>query len=118
MPGLAAKYDGKVSFDDWPRNPWTLGAYSYWKVGQYTRFAGVESEIEGACHFAGEHTSVDSQGYPNGAVKSGERAAREVLAALGSIAKPWPMPPVALQEARPAPSVRGSLSSYCSCSPA
>ena len=87
IPGLSAKYNGKVSFDDWPRNPWSLGSYSYWKVGQYTRFAGVESETEGACHFAGEHTSVDSQGYLNGAVESGERAAREVLAAVGAKSK-------------------------------
>jgi hypothetical protein len=30
-------------------------------MGQYTRFAGVESEPEGNCHFAGEHTSLDYQ---------------------------------------------------------
>ena len=29
--------------------------------------------------FAGEHTSQDSQGYLNGAVESGERAASEIL---------------------------------------
>jgi monoamine oxidase len=34
-------------------------------------------------HFAGEHTSTHSQGYLNGAVESGQRAAREVLAAIG-----------------------------------
>jgi monoamine oxidase len=34
-------------------------------------------------HFAGEHTSTHSQGYLNGAVESGERAAAEVLRALG-----------------------------------
>jgi monoamine oxidase len=33
-------------------------------------------------HFAGEHTSVDFQGYMEGAVESGERAAAEVLGAL------------------------------------
>ena len=37
------------------------------------------------CHFAGEHTSTDAQGYLEGAVESGERAAREVLAGLGVI---------------------------------
>ena len=34
-------------------------------------------------HFAGEHTSTFSQGYLNGGVESGSRAAAEVLAALG-----------------------------------
>ena len=87
VPGLTAAYNGRVSLDDWPVNPWTLGSYSYWKTGQYTRFAGVEGEMNGGCHFAGEHTSIDSQGYLNGAVESGERAAREVQAALGLIQK-------------------------------
>ena len=41
-----------------------------------------EGEREGNCHFAGEHTSVDFQGYLNGAVETGERAADEILADL------------------------------------
>uniref|UniRef100_A0A6C0IYE0 Amine oxidase domain-containing protein n=1 Tax=viral metagenome TaxID=1070528 RepID=A0A6C0IYE0_9ZZZZ len=31
------------------------------------------------CHFAGEHTSFDYQGYMNGAVVSGNRVAEEIL---------------------------------------
>jgi monoamine oxidase len=42
----------------------------------------VEKEAQGTCHFAGEHTSQDFQGYLNGAVESGYRAADEILAAL------------------------------------
>ena len=39
-----------------------------------------EREIEGgSCHFAGEHTSIDFQGYLNGAVETGQRAAAEIL---------------------------------------
>ena len=49
---------------------------------QYTAFAGAESEQSGNCHFAGEHTSQDFQGYLNGAVETGERAVAEVLADL------------------------------------
>jgi hypothetical protein len=37
-------------------------SYSYWQVGQYTRFAGVEGESQGDVHFCDEHTSIDSQG--------------------------------------------------------
>ena len=61
---------------------WTKGSYSYWKVGQYTAFVGRRGAAEGNCHFAGEHTSIDFQGYLNGAVDTGERAANEILADL------------------------------------
>jgi len=82
LPGATAQWNGRATVDFWPAYPWTEGSYSYWKVGQYTRFAGVEKEIEGAVHFCGEHTSQDSQGYLNGAVETGERAAAEVLDAV------------------------------------
>ena len=82
LPGLDKKWNDKVTFDYWPSNPWVKGAYSYWKVGQYTRFAGSEYERSGNCHFCGEHTSIDSQGYLNGAVETGQRAAADVLADL------------------------------------
>ena len=82
LPGISSSWNGRATIDFWTANPWTKGSYSYWKVGQYTKFAGAERQQEGACHFAGEHTSIDSQGYLNGAVESGERAAGEILAAL------------------------------------
>jgi monoamine oxidase len=83
LPGLSTKWNGRATVDYWPGNPYTRGSYSFWKVGQYVAFAGVEGEQEGNCHFAGEHTSIDSQGYLNGAVETGERAANEVLVDLG-----------------------------------
>ena len=45
-----------------------------------TAFAGVEGKSSGNCHFAGEHTSYTYQGYMEGAVKSGDRAASEIVA--------------------------------------
>jgi monoamine oxidase len=83
LPGLKAAWNGRATLDFWKGYPWTKGSYSYWQVGQYTKFAGAEREQEGNCHFAGEHTSIDFQGYLNGAVESGERAAAEVVADLG-----------------------------------
>ena len=68
--------------DPWPDYPCTRGSYSYWKVGQYQRFAGAEGQREGNCHLAGEHTSIDNHGYLNGAVETGERAAGEILSDL------------------------------------
>ncbi len=82
LPGLTAKWNGRVLLDFWKAYPWSLGSYAYWKVGQYTGFSGVEKEAVGSCHFAGEHTSQDSQGYLNGAVETGYRAAAEILASM------------------------------------
>ncbi len=42
----------------------------------------IEGRQEGRAHFCGEHTSVDFQGYLNGAVDTGERAAGEVVGDL------------------------------------
>jgi len=36
--------NGRATVDYWKGDPWTRGSYSYWKVGQYTRFAGAERE--------------------------------------------------------------------------
>jgi monoamine oxidase len=82
LPGIPAKWNGRATVDYWTGYPWTKGSYSYWKVGQYTKFSGMESAIQGTCHFAGEHTSQDFQVYLNGAVDTGARAAGEILAAL------------------------------------
>jgi monoamine oxidase len=83
LPGIAAEWNGRATVDSWPGYEWTRGSYSYWKVGQYTAFAGVEGRQEGNAHFCGEHTSIDFQGYLNGAVDTGERVAGEVIADLG-----------------------------------
>jgi monoamine oxidase len=82
LPGASSNWNGKATVDFWTGYPWTKGSYSYWKVGQYTKFAGAERQPEGNCHFAGEHTSIDFQGYLNGGVESGERACSEILASL------------------------------------
>jgi monoamine oxidase len=82
LPGITEKFNGRATIDFWTAYPWTKGSYSYWKVGQYQAFAGAERERSGNCHFAGEHTSIDFQGYLNGAVQSGEMAADEILGDL------------------------------------
>jgi monoamine oxidase len=85
FPGvdIGSHWDGtSATVDYWQGYPWTRGSYSYWKVGQYTKFSGMEKERQGNCHFAGEHTSQDFQGYLNGGVETGERAASEILGDL------------------------------------
>jgi monoamine oxidase len=79
---VPSHWSGRATIDFWTAYPWTKGSYSYWKVGQYTKFSGMEKERQGNCHFCGEHTSQDFQGYLNGAVETGERAAGEILGDL------------------------------------
>lgn len=83
LPGLAAQWNGRATVDYWPGNPYSRGSYAYWQVGQYTRFAGIEGVQEGNTHFCGEHTSIDAQGYLEGAIETGERVADEVTTDLG-----------------------------------
>ena len=78
FPGVTGAYNGKAWRDAWPLNPWTKGAYSCQQPGQYTGFFGIEGVREGNVSFAGEHTSPYYWGFLNGAVESGERAAKEV----------------------------------------
>ena len=78
FPGATAAYSGKAYRDLWLMNPWTKGAYTCQKPGQYTTIFGNGAVPEGNVHFAGEHTSVNFFGYLNGAVESGERAAKEI----------------------------------------
>ena len=64
----------------WNDDPWAGESYS----ADTTTAAPGDAEIIGAAagrvHFAGEHTAGDWAGLMEGALRSGERAAREVLA--------------------------------------
>ena len=78
FPGTTSAYNGRALKSSWVDDPWHKGAYSHWGIGHYTGFSGAEGLQEGAIHFCGEHTSVDYQGFIEGAVRSGERAAHEI----------------------------------------
>jgi monoamine oxidase len=82
VPGTAAGFNGRAWIDAWVHDPWARGSYAAFLPGQYSDFWGYTKQAEGRIHFAGEHTSTHSQGYLNGGVESGERAAHEVLRAL------------------------------------
>ena len=81
LPGANANWNGNATIDYWQGDQWTKGSYSYWRVGQYTAFAGMERAEQNGCHFAGEHTSIDFQGYLQGGVETGQRAASEIVQA-------------------------------------
>ena len=83
-PGTSAAYTGRAYEDHWALDPWVQGAYSYYRVGQAATYGSLAGKPEGRIHFAGEHTSGQHQGFLDGAVATGERAARQLLRALGT----------------------------------
>jgi monoamine oxidase len=84
FPGAARAREGmKEARFHWPSFAWTRGSYASYLPGQWTSIAGAEGEPVGNLHFAGEHCSLEAQGYMEGGCESGERVAAEVLEALG-----------------------------------
>jgi len=84
FPGISGAWNNKATLDVPAINPFLLGSYSYWKVGQYTLFSGYEkarqpNPVTGKCHFAGEHCSLNFQGFMEGGAEEGARAANEIL---------------------------------------
>lgn len=79
FPGAAAAHTKQAARFHWSSAPLSLGSYACYKPGQYTTIAGAEQEAVGGLHFAGEHTSLDFQGFMNGASESGERVAQEIV---------------------------------------
>lgn len=65
----------------WEAEPWSRGGYAMFDAGYAPELRGWLSRPAGRIFFAGEHTSTTGQGYMNGAVESGHRAAAEVRAA-------------------------------------
>jgi monoamine oxidase len=78
FPHVSRAFNGRSYFVWSPGDPHILGAYSYLAVGQYTAFNGIQGRREGNLHFAGEQTSLNFQGYIEGALRSGYRCATEV----------------------------------------
>ena len=62
----------------WALDAWARGAFAVFHPGQMSTMMPDIAKPEGRIHFAGEHTS-SWMGWMQGALESGERAAREVL---------------------------------------
>jgi monoamine oxidase len=67
---------------DWSADPWTTGCVSPIGPRTLTRFGAALRAPAGLIHWAGTETSEIWCGYMDGAVRSGRRAAAEVLKAL------------------------------------
>ncbi len=80
LPNIRQHYEGGASVC-WDDEQWTRGAYAWFKPGQMESFLPHFAKPEGRVHFAGDHLSP-WPGWMNGALQSGNRAAREVSQAV------------------------------------
>lgn len=69
------RYLGRHS---WGKDPFAGGAYAAWSPGKVAEQRRAVRLPAGPVWFAGEHTAADAPGM-EGAVRSGERAAREII---------------------------------------
>ena len=81
ISSLAMPYQAIRSY--WPGDVFARGSYLCYRPGEWTRFYGVEGERVGNIFFAGEHTSLEYQGWIEGACESAEVAVMEILDDLG-----------------------------------
>jgi len=79
---VAAELQGYY-YHDWQQDPFARGAYSYVTVGGSEARAALAQPIEDTLFFAGEAAAAE-EGTVTGALQSGVRAAREMLAVAGS----------------------------------
>jgi monoamine oxidase len=64
----------------WDDDPWVRGGYAVFDAGYDPRLRDCLTRPAGRVVFAGEHTAMRWQGYMNGALESGMRAAAEIRA--------------------------------------
>lgn len=67
---------------DWNKDPFSRGAYAYLPVDGLNKQQELARPVQNTIFFAGEATSVGHIGTVHGALESGQRAAREILAGL------------------------------------
>ncbi|HEU4534592.1 MAG TPA: NAD(P)/FAD-dependent oxidoreductase, partial [Polyangiaceae bacterium] len=97
-PGLAARHNGRATQSLPHKSPFFKSSYSYYQPGQYTAFAGHEAARQGGVLFCGEHTSIDFQGFMEGAASEGKRAGREAAKLVHGNADVAPEPARAVGE--------------------
>jgi monoamine oxidase len=69
-----------VLVQDWQADPYSRGGYSYVLVGGQGARERLRKPLMDTLFFAGEATDADEAGTVAGALRSGRRAAREILA--------------------------------------
>lgn len=70
-----------VIVQDWSSEPWTRGCYgAHLGAGVWTRYGSALAEPVEPIHWAGAETASTWNGYMDGAIRSGYRAAAAILA--------------------------------------
>jgi monoamine oxidase len=78
--GARAAHPAAVVETPWWHEPWTRGcSMAHFPIGVLTRYGHLLREPMGTVHWAGTETAAISHGAIDGAIRSGERAAAEVL---------------------------------------
>jgi monoamine oxidase len=80
----ASRIKDFISFD-WTAEPWTRGCFSgHFTPGGWLGYGSALRQPVGRLHWAGTETATHWNGYIDGAVESGERAAQEIITAQKS----------------------------------
>lgn len=79
FPGSKKAYANKHVFACWSSYPFVKASYTCPKPGQWNSAMLHTSDPVGDVYFAGEHCSVDYQGYMNGAAETGRVASEQIL---------------------------------------
>jgi monoamine oxidase len=82
FPGSKKGYVNKHVFACWSSYPFVKASYTCPKPGQWNTAMLYTSEPVGDVYFAGEHCSVDYQGFMNGAAETGRLAAEQITAKI------------------------------------
>ena len=81
--GPRAGHPHELIEQNWSREQWTRGCYAgFMAPGVWSDYGAALRQPAGRLHWAGTETAEVFNGYMDGAVRSGERAAREVSARL------------------------------------
>ena len=65
----------------WAEEEWTRGCFmTHFPPGVLTSFGSVLRDPVGRVHWAGTETATRSNGFVDGAIRAGERAAEEIMA--------------------------------------
>lgn len=82
-PGTQAAYVTNSAVRmHWPTAPRFKGSYTCYRPGQWAYWS-TEGVREGNLHFCGEHTSLDFQGWMEGAAETGALVAAEIIDEVG-----------------------------------
>jgi monoamine oxidase len=83
MFGPRAGHPRELIEQNWSREQWTRGCYAgFMAPGVWSDYGAALRQPVGRLHWAGAETAETFNGYMDGAVRSGERVAREVRAQL------------------------------------